>query len=154
MDQEESHLRELTVFLSFKLTKCPTLSSLHFKRTMCDAGVLLSVRRNRRRLQKDFKLPAGRPSRKPMLTMKQRRMRFQFRRLYMDKSKEWWGGVMFADESLSAGPQMRLKLHSSAMWQKVRFEVYCTDCETSTFGGGMGSHRCVWSCWTKDLSKR
>ena len=86
--------------MKIQIDKAPTLSSLNLNKTLSDAGVELSDRTIRRRLQKEFKLPARRPSKKPMLTEKQRRMRLQFCRLYKDKPKQWWSQVMFSDESV------------------------------------------------------
>lgn len=64
------------------------------------AGINISSRTVRRRLEKDFKLPARRPARKPMLTKKQRQMRIKFCKKYKDKPVEWWDKVMFTDESV------------------------------------------------------
>jgi transposase len=53
----------------------------------------------RRRLLCDFKLPARRPAKKPLITKKQLKGRLNFCHAFKNKSAEWWDKVMFSDES-------------------------------------------------------
>lgn len=82
------------------VSRSPDASSNRISTMAQQAGINISSRTVRRRLEKDFKLRARRPARKPMVTEKQRQSRIKFCKKYQDKPAEWWDNVMFTDESV------------------------------------------------------
>lgn len=81
------------------VTRSPHASSARVAQASRDYGFPISDRTVRRRLLKDFNLPARRPAKKPMITRKQLRNRIAFCKSLKDKPAEWWDRVMFSDES-------------------------------------------------------
>lgn len=81
------------------VTKDPHTASALVAAQLREAGVSVSSRTVRRRLQKEFKLTARRPAKKPLLSEKQRKARLAFCKAHVNKPAEWWDRVMFSDES-------------------------------------------------------
>ena len=77
----------------------PGTSSARIQQLAADIGIKVSTRTIRSWLQKEFKLPARRSAKKPMVTEGQRKLRFSFCQRYMNHSSDWWKQVMFTDES-------------------------------------------------------
>lgn len=86
-------------FLKSIVVHSPNASSARISHAARVQGIDVSSRTVRRRLAKEFNLPARRPAKKPLMTERQRLARIKFCREMKDKTAEWWEQVMFSDES-------------------------------------------------------
>ena len=78
--------------------KQPFISSSEIKRSMQEL-ISVTTRTIRNRMHKDFKLPARKPLKKPMITPRMAQQRLEFCCHYKDWTKEDWQKVMSSDES-------------------------------------------------------
>ena len=78
--------------------KQPFISSSEIKRSMQEL-ISVTTRTIRNRMHKDFKLPAGKPLKKPLITPRMAQQRLEFCCHYKDWTKEDWQKVMSSDES-------------------------------------------------------
>ena len=76
----------------------PFISSSEIKRSMQELSSV-TTRTIRNRLHKDFKLPARKPLKKPLITPRMAQQRLEFCSQYKDWTSEDWQKVMFSDES-------------------------------------------------------
>ena len=76
----------------------PFISSSEIKRSMQELS-RVTTRTIRHRLHKDFKLPARKPLKKPLITLRMAQQRLEFCSQYKDWTSEDWQKVMFSDES-------------------------------------------------------
>ena len=94
----------------------PFISSSEIKRSMQELSCV-TTRTIRNRLHKDFKLPARKPLKKPLITSRMAKQRLDFCSQYNDWTSEDWQKVMFSDESTlqcaSYKPFVRRPLGSS-----------------------------------------
>lgn len=74
----------------------PSYSSMEIK---VHTGTAASCRTIRRRLLKEFQLPARRPAKKPLLNDKQRKKRINFCKKYSNWTSTDWHKVLFSDET-------------------------------------------------------
>lgn len=91
-NREDRYIKSLVI-------RDPTKPSTNIAQAASELNISISPRTIRRRLTNDFNLPARRPSKKPLLTEKQRLARIKFCNIHKDKSPDWWENVMFTDES-------------------------------------------------------
>lgn len=75
----------------------PWHTSYSIKHELPDLNI--SARTIRRRLSKDFHLPAYRPSKKPLLSQKNIKDRLAFCKKYKDWTVSQWNSILFSDES-------------------------------------------------------
>ena len=78
--------------------KQPFISSSEIKRSMQEL-ISVTTRTIRNRMHKDFKLPARKPLKKPLITPRMAQQRLEFCCHYKDWTKEDWQKVMSFDES-------------------------------------------------------
>ena len=78
--------------------KQPFISSSEIKRSMQEL-ISVTTRTIRNRMHKDFKLPARKPLKKPLITPRMAQQRLEFCCHYKDWTKEDWHKVMFSDQS-------------------------------------------------------
>ena len=78
--------------------KQPFISSSEIKRSMQEL-ISVTTRTIRNRMHKDFKLSAGKPLKKPLITPRMAQQRLEFCCHYKDWTKEDWQKVMSSDES-------------------------------------------------------
>ena len=78
--------------------KQPFISSSEIKRSMQEL-ISVTTRTIRNRMHKDFKLPARKPLKKPLITPRMAEQRLEFCCHYKDWTKEDWQKVMSSDES-------------------------------------------------------
>ena len=76
----------------------PFISSSEIKRSMQELSSV-TTRTIRNRLHKNFKLPARKPLKKPLITPRMAQQRLEFCSQYKDWTSEDWQKVMFLDES-------------------------------------------------------
>ena len=76
----------------------PFISSSEIKRSMQELS-RVTTRTIRNRLHKDFKLPACKPLKKPLITPRMAQQRLEFCSQYKDWTSEGWQKVMFSDKS-------------------------------------------------------
>ena len=78
--------------------KQPFISSSEIKRSMQEL-ISVTTRTIRNRMHKEFKLPARKPLKKPLITPRMAQQRLEFCCHYKDWTKEDWQKVMSFDES-------------------------------------------------------
>ena len=78
--------------------KQPFISSSEIKRSMQEL-ISVTTRTIRNRMHKDFKLPARKPLKKPLITPRMAQQRLECCCHYKDWTKEDWQKVMSSDES-------------------------------------------------------
>ena len=77
----------------------PFISSSEIKKSMQELSSV-TTRTIRNRLHKDFKLPARKSLKKPLITPRMAQQRLKFCSQYKDWTSEDWQKVMFSDESI------------------------------------------------------
>ena len=82
-----------------EVLKKPFITAAKLKRGMVPLLDSASVRTIQHRLQKDMYLPARKPTRKPLVTLKMKQSRLEFCHQHTDWTVENWKTVMFSDES-------------------------------------------------------
>ena len=101
-DGRSNHMKTTTPRTDRKIKqlcqKQPFISSSEIKRSMQEL-ISVTTRTIRNRLHKDFKLPARKPLKKPLITPRMAQQRLEFCCHYKDWTKEDWQKVMFSDQS-------------------------------------------------------
>ena len=79
--------------------KQPFNSSSEIERSIMQELISVTTRTIRNRMHKDFKLPARKPLKKPLITPRMAQQRLEFCCHYKDWTKEDWQKVMSSDKS-------------------------------------------------------
>ena len=86
------------IFNKSKLMNSPTCSAKKIRADLNETGISVSRQTIIRRLVKEFDLRSRKPARKPRLTLKMKKKRFQFALQHKDWTCAQWCKALFSDK--------------------------------------------------------
>ena len=134
--------------------KQPFISSSEINRPMQEL-ISVTTRTIRNRMHKDFKLPARKPLKKPLITPRMAQQRLEFCCHYKDWTKEDWQKVMSSDESSFLHFASYKTLRSQTTWIFTSgLAVPPTNRQAPPIGHGVGVLFHPRPRWSLFLAKR